>query len=378
MSGTTGTDIKRRTPRRPYVVTADGLRRIVLGAEARGAAPTAAPIVAQPTGKPLRPRREPVEWHVAVIQAERGDLDGHAREAVAAAAILARPETGVLAIILGPFSGCVADLGADAALVLSEAGDRYDPEHDAERVAAIVVRYRAKHIFLPDKPDADGDLGRRLGVALSAETAAHVVELSGTHAAVRWSGGTSVARAGLPRVVLLAPGAVDARLPFAGAGEILSPEELSASQPDARIRDLGLVALGAEGVPLEEADLIVSAGNGVADMAALNRLAGTLGAAVGASRVAVDEGKCARHQQIGATGKTVAATTYIAVGISGAVQHLMGIKDCRHVIAINRDAGAPIAGRADLTVVGDAGEIVPALLDEIERRRRRNDPEAAR
>jgi electron transfer flavoprotein alpha subunit len=121
----------------------------------------------------------------------------------------------------------------------------------------------------------------------------------------------------------------------------------------------------------------VAAGNGVDDMGTLGRLAGTLGAAVGASRVAVDEGKCARHQQIGATGKTVTASTYIAVGISGAVQHLMGIKDCRHVIAVNRDPGAPITGRADLTVVGDAEEIMQAIVAEIAARRRRNEPEAA-
>ena len=83
---------------------------------------------------------------------------------------------------------------------------------------------------------------------------------------------------------------------------------------------------------------------------------------MGASRVAVDDGKFARDQQIGATGKTVSATTYIAAGISGAVQHLQGIKDCRHVIAINRDAGAPIISRADLSIIGDTEGVMQALL----------------
>jgi electron transfer flavoprotein alpha subunit len=119
-------------------------------------------------------------------------------------------------------------------------------------------------------------------------------------------------------------------------------------------------------VPLEEADFIVGAGNGVRNVATLEALARALGAAVGASRVAVDDGKFSRDKQIGATGKTVRASTYVAVGISGAVQHLQGIKDCRHVIAINRDAGAPIVQRADLTVIGDAEDLMQALLTRIE------------
>ena len=103
----------------------------------------------------------------------------------------------------------------------------------------------------------------------------------------------------------------------------------------------------------------------------------TLGAAVGASRVAVDDGRFSRDKQIGATGKTVSARGYIAVGISGAVQHLQGIKDCQHVIAVNRDAGAPIVGRADLSVIGDAEEVMQALLTRIaQARKQRELPEA--
>ena len=109
--------------------------------------------------------------------------------------------------------------------------------------------------------------------------------------------------------------------------------------------------------------LDVSAGNGVSDIAAFEALAGTLGAAIGASRVAVDDGKFTRDKQIGATGKTVEASVYIAFGISGAVQHLQGIKDCRHVIAVNLDASAPIAKRANLTIVADTQETIKALTD---------------
>ena len=127
------------------------------------------------------------------------------------------------------------------------------------------------------------------------------------------------------------------------------------------MRDLGIEEIDAAQLALEEADFIVSAGNGVSDVPAFERLAGHLGAAIGASRVAVDDGKFTRDKQIGATGKTVEASVYIAFGISGAVQHLQGIKDCRHVIAVNLDASAPIAKRANLTVIGDAQETIAAL-----------------
>jgi len=164
-------------------------------------------------------------------------------------------------------------------------------------------------------------------------------------------------------VVLLAANAVDAKLPFVGAGEAVNPEGIVPASKASAYVDLGIEEMDAAQVALEEADFIVSAGNGVSDIAAFEALAGTLGAAIGASRVAVDDGKFTRDKQIGATGKTVEASVYIAFGISGAVQHLQGIKDCRHVIAVNLDASAPIAKRANLTIVADTQETIKALTD---------------
>jgi electron transfer flavoprotein alpha subunit len=82
--------------------------------------------------------------------------------------------------------------------------------------------------------------------------------------------------------------------------------------------------------------------------------------------VAVDDGRFPRTKQIGATGKTVQASAYLALGISGAVQHLQGIKDCRHVIAVNLDDSAPIVKRASLTLVEDAQALMRALLAKVE------------
>ena len=110
------------------------------------------------------------------------------------------------------------------------------------------------------------------------------------------------------------------------------------------------------------ADFILAAGNGVTDVKLFLELAEALGAAVGASRVAVDDGRFARSQQIGATGRTVQARGYLAMGISGAVQHLQGIRECRHVLAVNTDVSAPMVQRAELTVVEDVQALMRELL----------------
>lgn len=368
--------LKRRNPRRPFEITAEGLRRIVLGQTGAGPIGTAGPIVPTERKKPLRTRRETTAWHVALAHADRGSLDDAARQAIAAAAILATAETAVAVIVLGDYAGPLAELGADEVIIAPDLGESYDPEREAAFVAAVLDHYAPAHIFLADNPDGDGDLGRRIAAERGLSAAAHVVELTARTAAIRWSSGAALAEAPLPPLVLLAQGAVDPKLPFVGPGERRAPDQFAPSRTaPSRIRDLGLVALDATDVALEEADLIVSAGNGVDNMDTLSALAHALKAPIGASRVAVDSGKCARSQQIGATGKTVTATTYIAVGISGAVQHLQGIKDCRHVIAVNRDAAAPIAGRADLTIAGDAGPIMQALTAAIADARRRNSEE---
>lgn len=110
----------------------------------------------------------------------------------------------------------------------------------------------------------------------------------------------------------------------------------------------------------------MSAGNGIHNWDKFHEAAQKLGATEGASRVAVDDGFMPRHRQVGATGSWVTARVYIAVGISGAIQHLQGIGACDKVIAINTDAGCDMVKRADLSVIADSNEFLQALVSLIQ------------
>jgi electron transfer flavoprotein alpha subunit len=133
-------------------------------------------------------------------------------------------------------------------------------------------------------------------------------------------------------------------------------------QPDREI--LGYEEVGGDTVDLTKAEVIVAAGRGVggADkMGPVQDLARALGAEIGASRPVIDNGWLPRDRQIGSSGQTVAPKLYIAAGISGAIQHLVGMKGSSVIVAINKDPGAPIFTVADYGIVGDLHEVLPAL-----------------
>ncbi|PJA74952.1 electron transfer flavoprotein subunit alpha [bacterium CG_4_9_14_3_um_filter_65_15] len=151
----------------------------------------------------------------------------------------------------------------------------------------------------------------------------------------------------------------------AAAAEAFSPD-LSGVDPKAQVQSIE--AVGAGDVELTEAEIVVSGGRGIKGPESyelIEKLAAALGAAAGASRAIVDAGWVDYSHQVGQTGKTVGPNLYIACGISGAIQHLAGMSSSKCIVAINKDANAPIFKAADYGIVGDLFQIVPPLTEEV-------------
>jgi electron transfer flavoprotein alpha subunit len=302
------------------------------------------------------------------------DLTSRDRELMAAARQLCGHLNAalVVALCLPPNAKVRSNLAAAGADRVVHLVDPVFAALDAEaRVDAVIAAAQsiaARAILFPDTPQAGGELGRRVAARLGVWPAVGVTGLEGEIVTTREEGGAIERRCELPPVDILAPDAFPPAETSAPreARELLAPSFAAAR----RTFPVGMLAADPRAIALPEAELIVSAGNGVVDWGAFHALAHALGAAEAGSRVVCDAGHLSRTRQVGSSGTLVTARGYLALGISGASQHLEGIAACDRVVAVNTDAHAPIMSRADLAVVGDVQAIMPALLRHLEARGR--------
>ncbi|HEY7582494.1 MAG TPA: electron transfer flavoprotein subunit alpha/FixB family protein [Acidimicrobiia bacterium] len=248
-------------------------------------------------------------------------------------------------------------------------------------VAAPVARAMAERLET-EKPDLilfgqaydDRDVAGRLAARIGAPILSNATEVdidgSTSHEIF---GGTQIAEAEItaekPKLVLIRPKSFAAEPAGSEAPQVTALDLPDVGGAGARVT--GTHIEEREGPKLEDAAVIVSGGRGLGsaeNYELIERLGKLLGAATGATRAIVDAGWVPYAKQVGQTGKTVKPDVYIACGISGAMQHLVGMKDSKVIIAINKDADAPILGIADLGIVGDVHKVLPKLIEALENR----------
>ncbi len=256
---------------------------------------------------------------------------------------------------------------------------QYDPQVWAAAVAQIAREGEADTILL-SASRSGREWSARVAVKLDAallEDVVSVVDQQGALVAERYSWLARVTERieALSQVVVVSikPGVFAAAAPT--GVEPGEQYDVDLVLPPPRVRITGKVRYATDRIALADADVVVSGGRGAGDAAGFERLvvglADQLGAAVGASRAVVDAGWRLYSDQVGQTGKTVQPKVYIAVGISGAVQHLSGMNKSRLIVAINKDAEAPIFRVCDFGIIGDVQNVVPAIIDQIAAARRR-------
>lgn len=304
------------------------------------------------------------------------ELLGKAKE------ISQKTQDEIFVLLLGKgVSNLAADLGkygANKVLVCdSDILEKYTTDAYAKVICDILKEQDAK-IFLLGATISGKDLAPRISAKLNTGLATDCTQID-----VKDDGNITIIRpvyAGkafikltsnsFPQIASVRPNVIPPATPEQGKTAEVINITPQIQESDIRTKVLELIKTAGEKIELTEADIIVSGGRGMKgpeNYKILEDLAKVLGAAVGASRAAVDAGWRLHSDQVGQTGKTVSPKLYIACGISGAIQHLAGMSSSKYIAAINKDPEAPIFKAADFGIVGDLFQVVPILTEEFKK-----------
>ena len=306
-------------------------------------------------------------------EVQNGKLRKTSREALSIGRKLAAAAGGDLVAVAGE-RGPADDAGRHGAKKLYVAAlGAYLTEPYAAALKQVIDQVKPSIVLLPGTSNGR-DLAPRIAARLNVGVASDVDRLEWTGGKLRarrpvYSGKAfaTVEVIGTPAIATTRPNAFSVEEAGGGAAEVI---EVNVPPVATKVKLLETKTPEAGEMSIAEADIIVSGGRGLkeaANFSLIRDLAHAIGGAVGASRATVDAGWIDHQHQVGQTGRVVTPNLYIAVGVSGAIQHLAGMSSSKHIVAINKDAEAPIFRLADLGVVGDLFQIIPALTEAVKK-----------
>ena len=303
-------------------------------------------------------------------------VDGHVAKPTLELLTLARRIGSPVVVVFGdgaPVASALGEYGATAVVsVVDPAIDEYLVAPKAEALAQIVGERSPAAVLITSSAEGK-EIAGRLAVKLGAGLITDATDVAADGSTIQsvfagnWTVRASVGH-GVP-VVTVKPNAIAPETAPTEAAVSEAVVTISEAAKGARI--VKAEPKAASGRPeLTEAAIVVSGGRGTGgDFGAVEALADALGAAVGASRAAVDSGWYPHAYQVGQTGKTVSPQLYLAAGISGAIQHRAGMQTSKSIVAVNKDPEAPIFALADLGVVGDLQTVLPAVTEQVKARK---------